>query len=163
MKLLALLLAVVLGLLLLGGALPMGSRAADDDDDTIMLEERKFVEVVSFDVPVGMLDRGPLDGAYGAAVVDVKIGRKVEGAMIITVIDRPALAVFVGLGMPDKDRKKVTQDLRMAFETTDDKVYLQPLAAGGGNALLFHSPDDIDHDSVRRVALYRAAKAKWAK
>ena len=80
------------------------------DDDTITLDERKFVEVVGFDIPVGMLDRGPLDGAYGASVVDVKIGRKVgrkvEGAMIITV---------------------------------------------------------IDHDTVRRVALYRAEKAKWAK
>lgn len=142
---------------------PPGSLSAPGDNHELVHDGRKWVHVAGYDIPPSMVSRAPLDGAHGASVVGFRVNRKVEGSLIITVIDRPAVAVFIGWVVPDNYIKKAPKDLRVAFETSDGDVHVEELAAGGGYGLLFHSPDGLDIKTITHVALYRDAKAKWAR
>ncbi len=132
-------------------------------DDVLEHGDRKWTHLEGYDVPESMVDRPENAGAHGASVIGFRVSRDVQGSMIVTGIDRPALAVFVGLGVEDRYVNQVADDLRVAFTTADGELHVTELAAGGGHALLFHSPDDVDMKTVRRVDLYHDARARWAK
>ncbi|GJM22149.1 MAG: hypothetical protein DHS20C15_20640 [Planctomycetota bacterium] len=153
---------VTLALILLCvSAAPNTLRSLDDSE--IEHEDRKWSRVATYEVPTSMVDREPNAGAHGASVVGFKVNREAYGSMIVTVIDRPALAAFVGWEVPKKYASKAAEDLRAVFETADGTTHVSSLAAGGGHGILFHSPDGVDISTIRHVALYYDKKAKWSR
>jgi hypothetical protein len=154
--------ASILVLPALVAPMPAGALAPDDPPE-LEFEDRTWVQCASYDVPESMVSRPENAGAHGASVVGFKVGKDVSGSMIITVIDRPAVAAFVGWTVPDKYVDKAADDLRAVFDTSDGNAHILPLAAGGGYGLLFHSPDGLDIATVQRVSLYRDKRAKWAR
>lgn len=158
--------AIVVSYMIVLGALvaPLpATLVGTDDPDDFVHDGRKWVYVAGYDVPESMVNRAPNAGAHGASVVGFRISREVQGSMIITVIDRPALAAFVGWGVEDRYINKAAGDLRAVFETSDGNVHVVKFAAGGGHGLLFHSPDNVDIATITNVALYHDKKAKWAR
>jgi hypothetical protein len=164
MKLAAIVLCSLTGICVLAESRSAASSSQADSQDMIH-EGRKWTHLAGLEIPESMVKRPEKAGAPGASVAGFLAGNRAgsrrRGCMIVTVIDRPAVAAFVGWDAPS-DHPEARRDLRAAFKTSDGKVHVVKFGGGCGNGLLFHSPDGLDIASVKHVALYYDSEAKWA-
>jgi len=126
-------------------------------------ESVQWRQLLQQDVSVFAAERGPLDGAHGASATGFRVSSTVRGGAMIVALDRPVLGVFVGLNTPNEFINEPCNDLRVEFTLADGSARVVKPAGGGGTAMLFQSPDDVPMSSLRKVALYVDAHAKWAR
>lgn len=121
-----------------------------------------WIEVVKHELEDGRVRRPQGQGAMGASVVAFEI-KPYRGSLIVEVLERGAVAVFLGWDVAAKDANKAVDDLRVVFYEQDGKQHETKAAAGGSNAVLFHSPDDVPIAKLSHFTLVRSSKASWAK
>ena len=122
----------------------------------------EWIEVAKHEFDDARVRRPEGQGAMGASVVGFRI-EPYQGSMIVEVLGRGAVAVFLGWNVADKHARRAADDLRVVFHELDGTEHETKLAAGGGWAILFHSPDDVPIAKLSHFTLMRRDKASWAK
>ena len=122
----------------------------------------EWIEVVEHQLEDGRVRRPEGQGAMGASVIGFEI-KPYRGSLIVEVLERGAVAVFLGWDVDAKDAKKAAGDLRVVFHEQGGKQHETEAAARGGQALLFQSPDDLPIAKLSHFTLVRSSKASWAK
>ena len=153
MKVLALM--VVAALISYGASVPIPLADAQDTGSV------RWKLLVEHDVTAWTGERGPLDGAPGAAALGFRVNNESHGTVIITGLDRPALGVFVGLSFPQEFVNQPYRSLRVEFSLIDGTVRTVAPAGGGSAGMLFQSPDGLDVSLIKQMALFVDETADW--
>ncbi len=122
----------------------------------------EWIEVANHEFNDARVRRPERQGAMGASVVGFRI-EPYQGSMVVEVLERGAVAVFLGWNVADKHARRAADDLRVVFHELDGTEHETKLAAGGRWAILFHSPDDVPIAKLSHFTLMRRDNASWAK
>lgn len=140
---------------------PAGSdplRAHDEEE----LDPEEWSEVTTFEFPDGLVRPAEGQGAMGTSVIGVRLG-KVPGTLLVDRRHGEQVSVVLGWSPPEKYAQDAHEDVRVRFRDTDGDVHVRERYAGGGYAVQFTSPEDVELAKLEGLSLMIRSKAKWLK
>jgi len=101
-------------------------------------------------------------GAMGTSALMPDLG-KVAASVLVDRRHGAQVSIFLGWAVPEKYANEAHEDLRVRFVDVDGGTHVTRLYAGGGTALQFVSPADLELAALESFTLLHRKKAKWLK
>lgn len=160
----------LLALTVLALALPLQPRAtgtslpslAQDRGKQKTLDPKKWTEAMTHEFAEGRVRAPEGQGAMGTSALTTRMG-EVYAQLLVDLRSTGQVSIFMGWNPPTKTMRNPKDELRVRFDTTDGKSHVVQLAAGGGVALQFLSPETVDTKLLKSFTLLHKTKAKWLK
>lgn len=129
------------------------------DDD---FDPADWDEVVTRELPDGLVRLSPGQGAMGTSALAVQLG-KVRGTLLVDRRHGDQVSIVLGWAPPEKYAADAHEDLRVRFRDADGAEHVTERYAGGEYGVQFASPEDVDITTLAEFTLLVRKKAKWLK
>lgn len=139
-------------------AAPPTSLSPDQEE----IDPEEWTEVVTRELPDGLVRLSAGQGAMGTSALAVEMG-KVRGTLLVDRRYGDQVSIFLGWSPPEKYAERAHEDLCVRFRDADGQEHVTTRFAGGPFGAQFASPQDVEIEELQEFTLLVRRKAKWLK